>query len=71
MSADVYITDAAVLLWRNEAFRLESVVADLVAALERLLVEAGQGSRKGRAIDLLDRQTVDQARAAIARVRGE
>jgi hypothetical protein len=38
----------------------------LRAALQNLLTDAGEGGRKGRAIDLLPKKTVDIARAALA-----
>lgn len=44
---------------------------DMAEALERLLIEAGEGSAKGRAIDLLPRKTILLARAALQKARGQ
>jgi hypothetical protein len=51
----------------DELERLRASNAELLEALQRLLVQAGEGSQRGRAIDLLPRETLDQARAAIAK----
>jgi hypothetical protein len=44
----------------------EARITELEAALRQILTEAGEGTRKGRAIDLLSRATVDHAKAALA-----
>lgn len=51
--------------------RLMAAAPDLVKALGQLLTEAGEGSAKGRALDLLSRGTIKQAQAALAKARGE
>jgi hypothetical protein len=38
----------------------------MLAALKRVYIEMGEGSAKGRAIDLLSRATVEKLRTAIA-----
>lgn len=47
--------------------RLIAASPDLLAALERLLQVASEGTSKGRALDLLPPGTIDKARAAIAK----
>jgi hypothetical protein len=42
-------------------------IADLTKALSDLLVDAGEGDARGRALDLLPRKTIEAAEAALAK----
>jgi hypothetical protein len=48
--------------------RLIAAAPELYEALRCLLINAGEGGRKGRALDLLPRDTVEAASAALAKV---
>lgn len=69
----------AVVIGPMESFDDQSVkdaallvaAPELYEALRVLLIEIGEGGPNGRAIDLLSKQTVNNARAAIAKARGE
>lgn len=47
--------------------RLIAATPELFDALDRLLIEIGEGSSRGRALDLIPSKTVAQARAALAK----
>ena len=51
--------------------RKRDAAPELYEALNELLIVAGEGDRRGRAIDLLPRKYVNAARAALAKARGE
>jgi hypothetical protein len=52
--------------WAADA-QLIAAAPDLFNALRNLLIEMGEGSAKGRAIDLLPKKSVEAARQAVAK----
>lgn len=56
---------AAVEERKDEANWYQADARKLRAALEALLTAMGEGSSRGRAIDLVDRRYIDRARAAL------
>ena len=51
--------------------RLIAAAPDLLAALQNIMQDASEGGRKGRALDLLPRSSIEAARAAIAKATEE
>ena len=65
-------TGKPVMLTPAEAeARQRAAGPDLYRALRRLLLECGEGGRKGRAIDLLSRDTIELAERAMRKADGK
>jgi hypothetical protein len=56
--------------YQEQVAKLEAQRAELLAAFKRLMDICGEGGRKGRAIDLIDRHEWERASAAIAKATG-
>ena len=53
----------------SDDYNLALAYENALKILGRLLIEAGEGSSRGRAIDLLPRKTVNAARAILTAAR--
>lgn len=54
----------------DSQIRMLDAAPELLEALTRMITVSGEGNKRGRAIDLIDRKTWNAALAAIAKAEG-